>query len=80
VSTADISLCGCYVESMFTLEVGQKVLMTLWFNEQAMEATAIVTTRYPQLGNGFEFIDMSPKDRLKLADVLMELAQQGQKN
>jgi hypothetical protein len=80
VSTADISLCGGYVESMFTLEVGQKVLMTLWFNEQAMEATAIVTTRYPQLGNGFEFIDMSPKDRLKLADVLMELAQQGQKN
>jgi hypothetical protein len=45
-----------------------------------VEATAIVTTRYPQLGNGFEFIDMSPKDRLKLADVLMELAQQGQKN
>jgi PilZ domain len=79
VSTADISLCGCYVESMFTLEVGPKVLMTVWLNEQPIRTTAVVATRYPQLGNGFHFIDMSPQDRLKLGEFLIGMAGQQEK-
>jgi c-di-GMP-binding flagellar brake protein YcgR len=79
VSTADISLCGCYVESMFTLEVGAKVRLTVWLNEQPIRTSAVVATRYPQLGNGFEFIDLSPQDRLKLGEFLIGIAGQQEK-
>lgn len=66
LSTDDISLCGCYVETMFTLEVGTKVEMTLWLNEEPIVTKAVVATKYPQLGNGFNFIDISAADLLKL--------------
>jgi hypothetical protein len=64
--TDEISLCGCYVETMFTLDVGVKIRLSLWLNEQQIHATAIVATRYPQVGNGFDFTEMEPEDRLKL--------------
>jgi c-di-GMP-binding flagellar brake protein YcgR len=76
VSTADVSVCGCYVESMFTLRVGAKVIMTLWLNEQPIRTTAVVATRHPQFGNGFEFIDMSAEDRLTLAEFFIGMAGQ----
>jgi PilZ domain len=66
VVAKDISLCGCYVETMFTLETGTKVSLTLWLGEKRISAAAMVVTRHPQVGNGFEFIDMVPEDRLEL--------------
>ncbi|MGH9514252.1 MAG: PilZ domain-containing protein [Terriglobales bacterium] len=74
VSIVEISLCGCYIETMFTMAVGEKVFLIFWLNEQAIRATALVATRHPQVGNGFEFIDMSPEDRLKLSDFIRELS------
>lgn len=64
--TEEISLCGCYIETMFTLDLGTKFGLTLWLNDQQIHATAVVVTRYPQVGNGFEFTEMEPEDRLKL--------------
>jgi|SRR5579864_1950761 len=66
LSTDDISLCGCYVETMFTLELGTKVEMTLWVNDEPILTKAEVATKYPQLGNGFNFLGMSHDDLLKL--------------
>ena len=74
VSTVEISLCGCYVETMFTMAVGAKVFMTLWLNEQPIRTTAVVATRHPQVGNGFEFIDMSPEDRFSLSEFIYGLS------
>ena len=34
VVAKDISLCGCYVETMFTLEPGTKASLTFWFGEK----------------------------------------------
>jgi len=70
VVAKDISLCGCYVETMFTLEPGTKVLLTFWFGEKRISTTALVVTRHPQVGNGFEFIDMSEEDRLELSTLI----------
>jgi len=70
VATEEISLCGCYIETMFTLDIGAKLAMTLWLNDQQIRATAVVATRYPQVGNGFEFVEMDPDDRLKLNDFI----------
>jgi hypothetical protein len=64
LSTADMSLCGCYVETMFPLDIGAKVFMTLWLNEKPVRTRAVVATKYPQLGNGFDFVDMSLDDLL----------------
>jgi hypothetical protein len=58
---------------MFTLAVGTKVSMTLWLNEQAVRTDALVATRHLQFGNGFEFIDMSTEDRLKLTQFIEAL-------
>jgi len=75
LSTDDISLCGCYVETMFPLDVGAKVFMTLWLNEQAVRTNAVVATKYPQLGNGFDFVDMSLDDLLKVSEFLHTMAE-----
>jgi len=66
VVAKDVSLCGCYVETMFTFAPGTRVSLTLWFGEKRISAAAMVVTRHPQVGNGLEFIDMVPEDRLDL--------------
>lgn len=71
-TTAEVSVGGCYAETMFTLAVGVKVFLTLWLNQRAIRLTAIVATRHPQVGNGFEFCDMPLGDRLILADYVNE--------
>lgn len=66
LATDDVSLGGCYVETMFPLDIGTKVFMTLWLNEEPVRTAAAVATRFPQLGNGYSFTDMSADDLLKL--------------
>ena len=74
VSIVEISLCGCYIETMFTMALGEKAFLTLWLNEQSIRTTAVVATRHPQVGNGFEFIDILPEDRLRLSEFIRELS------
>ncbi|HJT69136.1 MAG TPA: PilZ domain-containing protein [Terriglobales bacterium] len=69
----EISLCGCYIESMFTMDVGTKVQLAFSLGETTGSASGIVVTKYPQVGNGIDFISMSPEDRLKLHDFIAEL-------
>jgi hypothetical protein len=61
-----ISLCGCYIETMFTMEIGTKLDLVLWLNDEKITAKSVVVTKYPQLGNGIDFVEMRPEDRLKL--------------
>ena len=74
LSTEDISLCGCYVETMFPLDVGAKVFITLWLREKPVQTNAVVATKYPQLGNGFDFVDMSVDDLLKVSEFIKVMA------
>jgi hypothetical protein len=55
---------------MFTLDIGAKVVLTFSVNNEQLRTTAVVATRYPQVGNGFDFVDMTPVDRLKLTILL----------
>jgi hypothetical protein len=52
---ADLSLGGCYIETMFTMSVGAKLKMILWIGDKKLEARALVVTCHPQFGNGIEF-------------------------
>ena len=60
-SIDEISLCGCYIETMFTLEVRTRVDLVIWLNQEKVTATGIVVNRYPQVGNGIDFVTMAPK-------------------
>ena len=64
--TEEISLCGCYIPSMFTLEVGKTLDIVFSLREERIRASAVVATRFPNIGNGIDFIDMDPNDRMKL--------------
>ena len=74
--TDEISLCGCYIETMFTLDVGTNLGVTLWLGEDKVTATAVVATRYPQVGNGIEFIEMAPEHRLRVSQFISDAEQQ----
>ena len=64
--TQEISLCGCYVESLLTMEKGTKLSVGLSLNDCVIRCNGVVATKHPQVGNGIDFIDMDPNDRLRL--------------
>jgi hypothetical protein len=47
-ATDEISLCGCYIETTFTLETGTRVNLTLSCADQTISSNAVVATTYPQ--------------------------------
>ena len=72
-ATDEVSLCGCYIETMFTMDVGTRLALVFSCGDRKIETNAVVATKYPQVGNGIDFIDMAPEDRLKLDEFLAEL-------
>jgi len=68
----EISLCGCYIETMFTMDVGEKLSIALSVGDEVIRCAGVVATKYPQVGNGIDFIDMAPDDRLKLSKYLAD--------
>ena len=64
--TADLSLGGCYVEMSFTLQLGTKLDLVLWVDDEPVATKALVVTHHPQFGNGMEFHDMSAENKAKL--------------
>ena len=66
VSTTDLSLGGCYIENMFTLHIGSHLTVGLWIGTEKLKISAIVRTCDPVFGNGIEFLEIDPLDRLKL--------------
>jgi len=61
--TTDLSAGGCYVESLFPLELGTALEVRLRVAEETLIATADVTTCDRQVGNGIRFVKMLPEDR-----------------
>ena len=72
-ATDEVSLCGCYIETMFTMDVGTRLSIALSLGDTVVRCTAVIATKYPQVGNGIDFIDMAPDDRLKLNKHIAEM-------
>lgn len=66
-ATDEISRCGWHIETMFTLQTGSRIGLALFLDDQVIRRTATVVPKYPQVGNGIDFIDMAQVDRLKLS-------------
>lgn len=72
-TTSDISLGGCYIESMYPFPVGTHLELKLQLEAQFEDTLLIfarVVTCDPQFGNGIEFVRMLPEDRQELSDFL----------
>ncbi len=75
-ATTDLSLGGCYIESLFPFPIGTNMNIQLSI-QTAVLISAIVVTCDPQVGNGIRFNTMLAEDREALA-VFLEAAQQAQ--
>jgi hypothetical protein len=71
-ATDEISLCGCYIEMMFTIDVGTKLGLVFSLNQESVGSKGMVVTKHLQVGNGIDFIDMEPKSRLRLGEYIAE--------
>ena len=65
-TTSEVSLSGCYIETMFTLDVGTKLEIVMWLDGEKISGKGIIATKYPQVGNGIDIKEMKPEDRIKL--------------
>jgi hypothetical protein len=65
-ATADVSLGGCYVATIFPLAIGVKVEFTLQVAGEDMKGHGVIRTSHPGIGMGIQFIDLSEADLLRL--------------
>ena len=69
----DISLGGCYLETMSPMPVLSYVNLGLILEEQHLNAKGQVVVSHPNFGMGVQFIDMSAADRKMLESWLAGL-------
>lgn len=74
-ATADLSLSGCYIETIFPFPIGTNLDLQLSAETTLLIAATVVTCD-PQVGNGIKFVRMLPEDREAL-DAFLK-AQQAQ--
>src|SRR5271157_2780229 len=71
-ATADLSLGGCYIETIFPFPIGTELDLQLSI-ETTVLISATVVTCDPQVGNGIEFVRMLAEDR-KALEAFLEAA------
>ncbi len=72
--TCDVSLGGCYVETLFPLQTGIDVEVRLRAGEATLIALGKVRTCHPQVGNGIQFVRMLPEDCSELSAFIEAMA------
>jgi PilZ domain-containing protein len=68
--TGDVSVCGCYIESMMPSPVATKLTIQLWLDAEPIQIAGIVRTSDPGVGMGIEFVQMHPCEQQKLRNFL----------
>jgi len=75
-ATADLSLSGCYIESIYPFPVGTNLDLQLSVGSTVLVAATVVTCD-PQVGNGVRFSRMLTEDRETLK-AFLQAAQEAQ--
>ena len=60
---------------MFTMNIGTNLDLVFSLKGGPIRAKGVVATKYPQVGNGIDFIEMEPEDRLKLSESILDSEQ-----
>ncbi|HXZ32412.1 MAG TPA: PilZ domain-containing protein [Terriglobales bacterium] len=76
-TTLDLSLGGCYFETIFPFPVGTELDVKLQI-DTLVPISAIVVTCDPQVGNGIKFTKMLPED-CKALEAFLQGAEQQQR-
>jgi len=63
---SDISLTGCYIETVASLPVGTELLYVIRVRDTVLRGRASVKTSHHAVGIGLEFLHMSQQDRQQL--------------
>ena len=74
--TNDVSLNGCYLETMNSLPVGTLIRVRLELGGSPFEAIARVVHAQPHMGMGVEFVEIEPRYLLVLQTWLAQAAAQ----
>ena len=74
-STSDLSLGGCYIESMYPFPAGTCLDLKLEAGATLL-ITAKIVTCDPQFGNGIQFLRMLPEHEIALRKFLDHSAHQ----
>lgn len=75
-ATADLSLGGCYIETIYPFPIGTNLDLQLSLGTIVLIAATVVTCD-PQVGNGIRFMRILPEDRETLK-AFLQAAQQAQ--
>jgi c-di-GMP-binding flagellar brake protein YcgR len=75
-ATSDLSLGGCYIETIFPLPIGTNLELKMQL-EGTLLVLATVVTCDPQVGNGIRFSRMLPEDIEELR-AFLEAAEKAQ--
>jgi hypothetical protein len=78
--TADLSVRGCCIETLFTLPLGTRLQAVLQAGSSTLLTTGKVVARDPNVGNGIEFTVMTDKDRETLRKFIDDVVAQQKKN
>jgi len=78
-ATSDLSLGGCYIETMFPIPVGTTLDLKLQIDSTVLIAASVVTCD-PQVGNGIKFVKMLSEDREALQAYLEAVKQARESN
>jgi len=70
VNATDVSGNGCYVETILPLAVGITLRVEFWVNEEKISTSAVVRTSDPGVGNGIEFMGLTPDTKKRVQDHL----------
>ena len=60
-ATSDLSLHGCYIETIFPFPIGTVLELKLQLTDTLLVLAAVATSD-PQVGNGIKFTRMLPED------------------
>lgn len=72
-TTSDLSLHGCYIETIYPFPVGASLEVKIHLSEMLL-ILATVATKDPQVGNGLHFEKMLPED-VEMLRAFLEAAQ-----
>jgi c-di-GMP-binding flagellar brake protein YcgR len=74
-ATSDLSLGGCYIESMYPFPVSTPLDLKLQASATLVISARVVTCD-PQFGNGIVFVRILPEDEATLGKFLDQIAHQ----
>lgn len=74
---SDLSLSGCYVDTLHPLPVGARIRLRVVRNKIILEALATVIYSAARLGMGVCFSQLSPEQKAILENWLADIAKNG---